>query len=292
MLAHELRNPIGAAQFHAGVLLQRLDAELTEQRRVSGKQRSPSAQPTGAAPSQALLESFQSAAAIERSLKRASRLVDSVFDTARLIGHELLFDLSVTTELGPCVEGILDETRSIFGGREVRLDLPAKLPPLCTERVRLEQVLSCCLSNACRFTPREKPIGLRARTVDLLPAEVAPRPPALAALAAGLYVHLEIWDEGPGIPELERQHVFLPFYRLPTAGQQGAGLGLGLFICAGLVRGHSGAVWIDDQRSIGEAGSVDPAEAARVKASTVVHVLWPAGVRGKVAVHGRRPPRP
>ncbi len=41
-------------------------------------------------------------------------------------------------------------------------------------------------------------------------------------------VLLHVADNGPGIPEAERESVFLPFYRLSPAGEGGHGLGLAL----------------------------------------------------------------
>jgi len=45
---------------------------------------------------------------------------------------------------------------------------------------------------------------------------------------------IEVWDTGPGIQELERQHIFEPFYQIDNIERnklRGLGLGLGLAIC-------------------------------------------------------------
>jgi signal transduction histidine kinase len=41
-------------------------------------------------------------------------------------------------------------------------------------------------------------------------------------------VTLTVTDNGPGIPELERERVFERFYRAPGSGGQGCGLGLSI----------------------------------------------------------------
>jgi two-component system osmolarity sensor histidine kinase EnvZ len=50
-------------------------------------------------------------------------------------------------------------------------------------------------------------------------------------------------DDGPGIPETEREHVFRPFYRLDHARNQDSGsTGLGLAIARDIARIHGGDI--------------------------------------------------
>nr|WP_228259665.1 ATP-binding protein [Siculibacillus lacustris] len=54
-------------------------------------------------------------------------------------------------------------------------------------------------------------------------------------------------DDGPGIPEAERDNVFRPFYRLDEArNQDEGGSGLGLAIARDIARGHGGDITLDD----------------------------------------------
>jgi two-component system osmolarity sensor histidine kinase EnvZ len=53
-------------------------------------------------------------------------------------------------------------------------------------------------------------------------------------------------DDGPGIPEAEREHVFRPFYRLDHARNQDSGsTGLGLAIARDIARIHGGDITLD-----------------------------------------------
>ncbi len=50
-------------------------------------------------------------------------------------------------------------------------------------------------------------------------------------------------DDGPGIPEAEREQVFRPFYRLDHARNQDSGsTGLGLAIARDIARIHGGDI--------------------------------------------------
>jgi len=54
-------------------------------------------------------------------------------------------------------------------------------------------------------------------------------------------------DDGPGIPEEEREEVFKPFYRLDQARNQDvSGTGLGLAIARDIARGHGGEILLED----------------------------------------------
>lgn len=54
---------------------------------------------------------------------------------------------------------------------------------------------------------------------------------------------VEVEDDGPGIPEGEREHVFRPFYRVDHARNQDAGsTGLGLAIARDIARIHGGDI--------------------------------------------------
>ncbi len=60
---------------------------------------------------------------------------------------------------------------------------------------------------------------------------------------------VEVDDDGPGIPEAEREHVFRPFYRLDDARNQDAGsTGLGLAIARDIARIHGGDITLGQSR--------------------------------------------
>jgi two-component system osmolarity sensor histidine kinase EnvZ len=60
---------------------------------------------------------------------------------------------------------------------------------------------------------------------------------------------IEVDDDGPGIPEDEREHVFRPFYRVDRARNQDSGsTGLGLAIARDIARIHGGDIALDQSR--------------------------------------------
>ena len=63
----------------------------------------------------------------------------------------------------------------------------------------------------------------------------------LSADAAGLLT-LDVCDNGPGVPEAERERIFAPFYRVPGASETAGGVGLGLALVRQIARRHGGEV--------------------------------------------------
>src|SRR5262249_61060038 len=56
---------------------------------------------------------------------------------------------------------------------------------------------------------------------------------------------LEVADQGPGVPEADRETVFDRFVRLEPS-RTTPGNGLGLSLVRALVRRHGGSVWLED----------------------------------------------
>jgi two-component system, OmpR family, sensor kinase len=59
-------------------------------------------------------------------------------------------------------------------------------------------------------------------------------------------IDITIEDDGPGVPENEREHIFEPFYRLDRSRDRASGgFGLGLAIAKKAVTLHQGKIWVD-----------------------------------------------
>ncbi len=68
----------------------------------------------------------------------------------------------------------------------------------------------------------------------------------LQATTAGGWLTIDVEDDGPGIPEAERDNVFRPFYRIDSArNQDGGNTGLGLAIARDIARSHGGDIALD-----------------------------------------------
>lgn len=107
--------------------------------------------------------------------------------------------------------------------REIDLGLELGPAPAHGDALLMGELLANLLDNAISYTPAGGRVTVRS------------------ALRGGVSV-LEVEDDGPGIPEEERDKVFGRFYRV--SGSPGEGCGLGLSIVREIARLHQGDVEI------------------------------------------------
>ncbi|WP_394243844.1 NahK/ErcS family hybrid sensor histidine kinase/response regulator [Halopseudomonas laoshanensis] len=170
---------------------------------------------------------------LDTSLRSAEDLISDLLDISRLEAGRILPEW---TDFG--LRDLLEPLRIELGAMAVEqgVDLRVHISNL---RVRsdmrlLRRVLQNFLTNAFRYAGRSKVV--------------------LGVRRMGNQVRIEVWDQGPGIPEDKLQVIFEEFQRLDSHRTQAEkGLGLGLAIADGLCRvlGHELAV-----RSWPGAGSV------------------------------------
>ncbi len=117
---------------------------------------------------------------------------------------------------------ILSEVKSqAHGATEVTIEVKDALLVVPLKRHAFKRAVANLVNNAARFAEH---VSVSATRHD-----------------GSLWVEIE--DDGPGIPEAEREHVFRPFYRLDHARNQDSGsTGLGLAIARDIARIHGGDI--------------------------------------------------
>jgi two-component system clock-associated histidine kinase SasA len=105
-------------------------------------------------------------------------------------------------------------------------DIPSDLPLVYGDPDRIKQVISNLLDNAIKYSPSSGTIDLSIlhRTAQK--------------------IQISISDNGPGIPDVSRNHIFEEHYRLERDEAQ-QGYGIGLSVCQQIVRAHYGQIWVD-----------------------------------------------
>lgn len=151
--------------------------------------------------------------------ERLNRYIQNLLDMTRLGSGGLKIQRDWVA-LPDLVAGALQRLQAPLAALHVQLSLPANLPLLYVHAALIEQALINLLENAARFAPAGSTLIVQAA-------------------AEGSWMRLDIVDEGPGIPEEERQHLFQLSANRSDRG--GAG-GLGLSICRGMIGAHGGSV--------------------------------------------------
>jgi PAS domain S-box-containing protein len=163
---------------------------------------------------------------IASEAQRLTTIVDTLLSVARLEAGDMQVDLA-PTDLRPVVADAVTSIReaAAVNGHNFVVELPEEPLRASADREKLSQILKNLLDNAVKFSP-----GGGTVTVE-------------AHRRAGR-VEVRVVDEGDGIPEAEREHIFSKFHRTDSTGGYG-GAGLGLFIARGLVLAMGGRMWVD-----------------------------------------------
>jgi PAS domain S-box-containing protein len=161
---------------------------------------------------------------ISNEADRLSILVNELLDLSRIDAGNL------TVERRACEIQMIAERAaqrsSPQPGDRLLMELPNNLPPVHVDRRRIEVVLRNLIENATKYSGKTSPIYVRASFDED-------------------NVTVMIEDEGPGIPDDERNRIFDSFYRIDNGlSRKTSGAGLGLAICKGFVQAHGGQIWI------------------------------------------------
>jgi PAS domain S-box-containing protein len=143
-------------------------------------------------------------------------------------------------DLSRLVEQMLPLLRSAVTSK-VRLeaDLAPALPLLRADPMQIRQVVLNLVSNGAEALSGSGSVWVRTGAIDaddrLLRRAVLATPHG-----PGRFVALEVEDDGPGMDETTREHLFDPFFSTKREGR-----GLGLPTVLGIVRRHEGAILVD-----------------------------------------------
>jgi signal transduction histidine kinase len=110
--------------------------------------------------------------------------------------------------------------------------------PVRHDASALNAVVLNLLTNAYKYTGKDKRIALRARDEN-----------------GG--VAIEVRDNGVGLSPAEVKSIFQPFYRARRQGEgDTGGVGLGLAIARYLVERHGGTITVESEKSKGSAFTI------------------------------------
>jgi two-component system sensor histidine kinase KdpD len=157
---------------------------------------------------------------IREEAERLNHFIANLLDMTRLESGALAPNLEAV-DLADVVGSVL---RRVPGGaHRVVLELEPGLPLLRLDPVLFEQVLFNLLDNAAKYAPAGTAVTIRARR-------------------EGPVARIAVQDEGPGLPEEDRERVFDKFYRVRASDKKRAGTGLGLAIARGFMEAMGGTI--------------------------------------------------
>ncbi|UZW54238.1 sensor histidine kinase [Sphingobium sp. JS3065] len=165
-------------------------------------------------------------------VRRLDRLVTDIAEASR-IDAQLSRTRFEPIDLGLLIERMVvaREARGVPRGVRLAFARPRKnVAVVLGEEQRIIRVLDNLIDNAVSFSPEGGLVQIVATVADN-------------------EVLVSVEDQGPGVPESEREHVFRRFHSVrPEDEAFGKHSGLGLAIARSIVEGHQGKISIADRQ--------------------------------------------
>jgi signal transduction histidine kinase len=130
--------------------------------------------------------------------------------------------------------------RSLHPSRRFDVEIQGELPELNVDAVLVRRAIDNLLDNAHKYSDD-----------DATPVTLA------AHVAAGRVV-IRVKDEGIGVTDEDRAHLFEPFFRADRSRTRtSGGLGLGLLLAKRIVEAHGGTLSIDSAPDVGTTARIE-----------------------------------
>jgi signal transduction histidine kinase len=164
---------------------------------------------------------------IRREAQRLTQLVENILQFSRLRaapGSEALRDVDLDAAVREVVASFQPMAES--AGATVKATATTGLA-VQGQREGVRRILMNLLDNALKYGPP-------GQTVEV------------QAAAHNGSVRLIVQDEGPGVPEADRQRIWEPYWRLPRdVDSVRPGSGVGLAVVRSLVQQYGGEAWVE-----------------------------------------------
>jgi signal transduction histidine kinase len=171
------------------------------------------------------------AARINANSKRMSSLIDDVLDFARgRLGGGFGIRVEEVHDIDAGLLAVVQELQDGQPSRQIIADISVTRTVRC-DIGRVQQLASNLIGNALIHGAPQSPVRV-------------------TAFADDSDLIIEVWNEGEPIPPDSIEKVFEPFWRHSIPGSR-QGLGLGLYICSQIVRGHSGRLTVTSMKDSG-----------------------------------------
>ncbi|NNJ91220.1 MAG: GAF domain-containing sensor histidine kinase [Gammaproteobacteria bacterium] len=205
-MSHELRTPMHAIMSYAKLVMK---SELDE-------------------------KSLRFMQNIQTSANRLTTLLDDLLDLSKLESGKMELD-TAEHDLVQIIQLHLNEVKSLLNNKQVAVKFdPQEQLTGCFDRKLIGQVITNLLSNAIKFSPEGSTIIIRAYAESRV-------------LSDGQedVLHLEVIDDGIGIPAAELEDIFDKFIQSSSTRTQSGGTGLGLPISREIISLHNGKIWAE-----------------------------------------------
>jgi signal transduction histidine kinase len=161
---------------------------------------------------------------LQRGVSRLSHFFDNCLTQDRVSSQSYTLKPS-EVELVGLIQMLRESAEALSDGHRLILELPHSPVRVSGDAVLLRIALMNLLANAFKFSPPSSVVNLQVTR-------------------HGTQCRIAVRDQGPGVPETDREFIFQKYRRGPAA-EHTPGAGLGLAIVKNIVDLHYGLVYVD-----------------------------------------------
>lgn len=170
-------------------------------------------------------EAREALTTIDARASQLERLIEDLLYVSQIEAREASLRVE-NCDVGVLVRTVADDVIQQHPEREIALDVPGDLQWPCDE-TKVALVLRHLIENALKYSDDGNPVRVRVSS-------------------EGDELRLDVIDKGRGIVSSDLPHVFDRFRQIDsTSTREHGGTGVGLYLCAQLVRVHGGKIWVD-----------------------------------------------
>lgn len=161
---------------------------------------------------------------ISSDIVEQEAIIEELLETARLKNKEMVLNLQ-TIDVVDLIQKLIQKRKQktiTYTGESTSLNLEIDPP-------RIQRVINNIIDNALKYAPKNSPI-------------------IVSCSKHTSYFMVQIIDQGPGINELDKEHIFEPFYRLDSSRTKATGgFGLGLSMARQIIHAHKGQIYVENR---------------------------------------------
>lgn len=167
----------------------------------------------------------------EQQINKMNNLIKGFLDVARLEAGKINLNIEIF-DISELIKEVVSDATEIMSSHELIFQ-PCETAIVHADKDKIGQVLTNFLSNAVKYSAHGKQIFVTCRQ------------------SQGM-IQVSVRDQGIGIKDQDIDKLFNRFYRIENTNTKTiSGFGIGLYLCAEIIKRHNGKIWVESDPGAG-----------------------------------------
>lgn len=170
---------------------------------------------------------------VERQVKKMSAIINGFLNLSQVDSGKIQL-IKENFQLDELIKEIIEESRLITPGCVITLSHCESII-VNADRDKIDQVIINLITNAIKYSAKDLPIEICCRSASDM-------------------IHVSVKDQGIGIKPKDQKKLFRRYFRVASEKTRKIpGFGLGLYLCAEIIKHHNGKLWVESEEGKGSS---------------------------------------